>query len=368
MEFEVFIPSNDPDGFDVTLRIGAENWMRALKLGLERTCGDQDLIRNVMCDIQADDVIHVTDMASGRIFVIKQFPASSDTTDPADLDITEPIVPRKTEPIDPPVALGVSPHPKSDEPIDSEIVAAATEPTSVEDKLLRSAPLLKAGSPLGIIDGTGLFRTIGQREIKAAAGDDGARILQETVNPTSHGQQAIEYASTDYGRVTDAAIEDVFLEINELFEAKTLEEAVTFSLDLAMRHVDAESGAVAFADERGIGLYFAAARGPKADELLASNFEIPIDKGIVGFVTREGISLTVSDVSRDPRFYKDISAQLKYPVESIVCSPLQCEGRSWGAIELMNHQKRPAFSGAEMNVLTYIGHQTGRFILNLLAR
>ena len=31
MEFEVFIPSNDPDGFDVTLRVGAENWMQALK-------------------------------------------------------------------------------------------------------------------------------------------------------------------------------------------------------------------------------------------------------------------------------------------------------------------------------------------------
>lgn len=74
MQYEVFIPAVDENGFDVTLVVDAINWMAALKTGLER-CGESpNAVRSVVCDIQADQSIHVTDAASMRIFKLRELP------------------------------------------------------------------------------------------------------------------------------------------------------------------------------------------------------------------------------------------------------------------------------------------------------
>ena len=72
MIYEVFIPSIDADGYDVTLTVEADNWMSALKTGLAKTGEAEDLIRNVMCDIKQDNSIHVTDASTRRVFVLKE--------------------------------------------------------------------------------------------------------------------------------------------------------------------------------------------------------------------------------------------------------------------------------------------------------
>ena len=133
-----------------------------------------------------------------------------------------------------------------------------------------------------------------------------------------------------------------------------------------MKHIKAESGSVMFADEAGRFLYFAAARGPKAAEILSTDFQVPIKAGIVGFCTRTGVSLAIADAPRDPRFFKDVSEAVGYQAQSLVAAPIQCEGQSFGVIELLNHRERTSFNGAETNILTYIGTQVGRFIHNLI--
>jgi len=72
MFYEVFIPSTESEGFDVTMTVEADNWMQALKAGLARTGEGEDAIRNVMCDIKDDNSIHVTDATSRRVFVLKE--------------------------------------------------------------------------------------------------------------------------------------------------------------------------------------------------------------------------------------------------------------------------------------------------------
>lgn len=72
MFYEVFIPSAESEGFDVTMTVEADNWMQALKTGLTRTGEGEDAIRNVMCDIKDDNSIHVTDATTRRVFVLKE--------------------------------------------------------------------------------------------------------------------------------------------------------------------------------------------------------------------------------------------------------------------------------------------------------
>lgn len=459
MQYEVFIPSNDPDGFDVTLVVDAQNWMKALRLGLARTTQEESPMRNVMCDIQADESIHVTDADSGRVFKIRELaapeepreinerPTAPETakakghTDPRafgaidtgmvqaarssaeedEAELQEVEAQAEVEDVDDSVDFAESDD-VDDTSVQPAVVVDSEEPPAEEEspapdagvddveeterrvvqhsietavanaaaaalqfdvpnieetvkiaaknhgftRASNTAIVKATGKPLGIVSETGMFRPLGTHELEAVSEQDAARIISEKAMPTSTGIKALgsgPIPQETHARVTDSSIEDVFLEIGDLFEDdKSMEDAISFSIDLAMRHISAESGSVLFAEETGRSLYFVAARGPKSEELLQQDFLVPIKSGIVGFCTRTGVGLAVADAPDDPRFFKDISDEIGYATRSIICSPIQCEGQSFGAIELINHTDCPSFNTAEMNILSYIGKQVGRFI------
>ena len=56
----------------MTLKVGAENWMAALKAGLQKLGEQGTVSQNVMVDIQDDNSIHVTEANSGRVFRIRE--------------------------------------------------------------------------------------------------------------------------------------------------------------------------------------------------------------------------------------------------------------------------------------------------------
>jgi len=73
--FEVYCPASPPAlPVDVTLRVEAEHWLAALKAGLQKVGGPQ-MATNVLCDIQADGSIHVTDPRGGGVFRIQELRA-----------------------------------------------------------------------------------------------------------------------------------------------------------------------------------------------------------------------------------------------------------------------------------------------------
>jgi hypothetical protein len=75
--FEVFCPAAPPAvPVDVTLRVEAEHWLAALKAGLQKVGGAQ-VTSNVLCDIQADGSIHVTDPGGGGVFRITELRAEA---------------------------------------------------------------------------------------------------------------------------------------------------------------------------------------------------------------------------------------------------------------------------------------------------
>ncbi|MBX5484670.1 MAG: hypothetical protein IRZ16_22840, partial [Myxococcaceae bacterium] len=70
--FEVFIPAADENGFNVTFRVDADNWMAALKTGMTKLGEQGANVRNILVDIQDDNSVHVTESASGRVFRIRE--------------------------------------------------------------------------------------------------------------------------------------------------------------------------------------------------------------------------------------------------------------------------------------------------------
>lgn len=389
MDYEVFIPSLVPNGFDVTLVVEAENWMKALRQGLARTTKEDTPVRNVLCDIQGDNVIHVTDLDTRRVFKIREIcespksdppveerPTAPETarakgyTDPRQMPAISTNTVEASRPAEPTLMVGMPDGPADDGATD-KVVAQPFAPALDEFPGVTSTAIIKAtGKPLGIVAETGVYHNIGTCEVAVVSQEQAGQILSEVESPTGARIEVVAIGrdlEQEQAGVTDSSIEDVFLEISDLFEPEMqLESAVAFGIDLAMKHINADSGSVLFADETGQHLYFAAARGPKAADLLSTDFQVPIHAGIVGFCTRTGVSLAVADVPGDPRFYRDVAEAVGYAPQSIVAAPIQCEGQSFGVIELVNHKTRPSFNGAETNILTYIGTQVGRFIHNMI--
>lgn len=422
MLYEVFIPSTESEGYDVTITVEAKNWMSALRSGLDRTGENDTDIRGVMCDIKEDNSIHVTDAMTRRVFVLRELDPEFDAAAPAPpLEEDQPIQGPPSEPAQEEAPAETTPEevPKEDRPETPSTSAATVKLEAVEApavpavQTIESAPVVEkppaipvnssktvdpsehvsepsvvvdgldtvsdpmeefrsgevpipaAGKARNFVDDDGFVR-IGSSNYKALreqTGDE-VKVVSET-RQKSGSMEAVPYKRPEAITVSENILEDIFLEIQAIHEDNmAMEDVVNFVMDMAIEKVPCESGAVLFADVNGLELYFATARGPKAKEVMT--YRVPMGQGIVGFCAREGVSLAISDAEKDPRFHKSISTALSYPVNTVVCVPIQYEGRVYGCLELLNKNDASVFSSNEVNALNYIGNQFAQYINRLI--
>jgi putative methionine-R-sulfoxide reductase with GAF domain len=159
-------------------------------------------------------------------------------------------------------------------------------------------------------------------------------------------------------------LEDIFDLTQEVNDQNTKEDALYFMLDLALDKVGTDSGSIFLADINKHDLYFGAIRGPKADKLKELDIRIEMGQGIAGFTAEEGVGVAVSDVTRDPRFYAEVSEKIGYDTRSILCVPIQLEGRVVGSLELINRKEGDSFTERDLNVANFIGGQLARYLIN----
>lgn len=370
MLYEVLIPSSDPNGYDETITVDAGNWMMALKSGLERTGEPEADIRNVMCDIKDDNSIHVTDAMTRRVFILREVDPEEDeeaerlrqqaAAAEAEKRAAEEARRQAEEKQAAEQRLAVQASP---------VEEASPQPVTASRQADSVAPQVEVATNLDTspsdswVDDQGRMR-VGSASMEALQKEEEpARVVRSERRRTSE-REAVQIGRSEE-TVSENILEDVFLEIQIIHEnTMDMEQVVNFVMELAMSKVPAESGAILFADSDGRELYFATARGPKAAEVM--DFRVPMGKGIVGFCARQGVSLAISDAQRDERFYRNISDALQYPTQSILCAPIQFEGRVYGCIELMNRQQGSAFSANEVNAMTYIGRQFAEYINRLI--
>jgi putative methionine-R-sulfoxide reductase with GAF domain len=317
--FEVFIPSAEPDGFNITARIRADTWINALRNGLSRL-GDTAEVKDVLCDI-TEEGIHVTEPRAGRVFRIREVPDAQAA---------------------PAAKALVSESPER---------APAPRLTSPQPSVAPMAPTPSGPSP---------FASASGRFAAPAVAEEAVR--REKALPGATAGQIGRLKQTHQAHANDDTIADLFASTQRIFAMKQAKEAADFMLDLAMRTVPSDSGAVFIADINASDLYFAAARGPKAGDVM--KFRVPMGQGIVGFSAQEGVSLGVSDVQRDPRFYAAVSTAVGYEVRSILCAPAIQDGRVFGAIELINKTRDSSFTQNEVELLNYLARVFADYLVS----
>lgn len=364
--FEVFIPAADPGSFDVTLRVDAANWMQALKTGFHRL-GEQGLVpHNVLVDVQDDGSVHVTDASSTRVFRIRELSeaeAAMAKAKPRPTPIGTPVPVEPVAPAPSPAMVDlVSRTPRPDPPL----VGVARE---VRD------PHQTSGMDVPPLDPTVLRPPAPDRPTSPGASRPTPMSTPRVVLPPT--QELVSSPKPPLGpigrrrpaRSPAAQMEDVLAEVFDrvqgVYQRKDAADGLGYLLDLAMEKIPVEAGSV-FSSELVSGdLRFVVVRGPKAQEILDANIVIPAGTGIVGFCAVEGVSLALSDVQKDPRYYRGVSDRVHYETRSILCSPIIAHGRTFGCMELVNRRESPVFTEYEVGMLSYIAHQ-GALFLNTL--
>lgn len=422
MIFRIYIPALEADGVSMTIDVEAENWMMALRAGLDEVGADPDIVKRAICDIKADKTIHVMEPAQGRVFVLRELNRHPTTPPPAadpyagrDIPVGEVIAEPATPagrirarpntrpasatslPVSPP-----APEPPDDGPlrhITAEVPAWATESTeevpwvedaeSAADKpsaarrdtapfqnlvvrdaagVLTSAPDMDAiDYSLDEADLEKYFRDpdapptrqISHLDIDSMVRDD-PRVMART--PSEEIPTELRARLRDAERESEELFAQVFEEMAEIdmVAGDEVEEGLSFALELAVKRIPSEAGWLLLADMNRRDLYFATATGPRAEEVI--DYRLPMGKGIAGFCAVNGVSMALSDVERDPRFQLSISKSIGYRIDSVACAPVQHEGRVFGAIQIMNHQARAEYTPAELDILNYIARRTAEFL------
>jgi len=381
--YEVFVPAAPPAlPMDVTLRIEAEHWLAALKSGLQKIGGAQ-MTSNVLCDIQDDGSIHVTDSTSGRVFRIQEMaavpaPAAAPPAPPP--AAASPPAPRAAAPAPrppppaapppaaaPPAARPAPPPPATAKPAPPPAAAPqASRPAPPPAAAAKPAPPPAAKPPA-------------PPPAPAAAPAPAARAAPAARPRPSSEPSAVEQVAKPsqppparIGRTHREAREDL---LAELFEAvsrlqgqRDRKAGLGFLLDLAMEKLQCESGTVFLSALADDDLEFAVVRGPRATELSTAKMTVPVGVGIVGFCAQENVCLAVSDAQKDKRFHRAISDAIGYETRSLLCAPVAREGRVLGAIEVMNKAGGAVFGEGDLAVLAYLAAQAAEFLHRLDVR
>ena len=124
----------------------------------------------------------------------------------------------------------------------------------------------------------------------------------------------------------------------------------------------AKAASILLLDEVTNELVFEAVVG-EGEDLLGRRF--PAGTGVAGWVLATRTPLVIEDVTRDPRFAKDVAEGTGYVPQGLMAVPLLHDERALGVLEVLDRQSR--FTLEEMELLGLFASQAA-IALDLLRR
>jgi len=411
MYWQLTIPENDPEKLSASITVKAENWYSALKDGLEKQGVDSKWVSNLSCRIEPDQSVIVTDFISRRVYRLRPLDTEAQSGAPEAAEVAGAEADRRPVPALPD---GLAPHTlfyardeasPGGEGIFYRERLLVVDPGLTRDQVGRLIHAyfqqLKAMGPspetrlfvsVQVFDHA--FENEARRPAIAAltwrewypdkprilfplSGEESVTFSKLPADPTAAPQAASEAAPQTVPQAppkrkpsitpppgdifaADDKMIQAFEGMQEIYGVEDHDSAAEFGLDLSMRLIACEAGrAMLFAPGK-YELYVAAARGPGAELLKERKFSLK--RGIIGFATQNSVVINVAEPENDPRFESDIDAQAGFHTRSVLCAPIQYEGRTLGALELLNSPNRRGFKQAEVNILAYIGSALAEYL------
>jgi Nif-specific regulatory protein len=137
-------------------------------------------------------------------------------------------------------------------------------------------------------------------------------------------------------------LKNIFTWVSSVQDLNQLLELI---LHTGTRIMRAKASSLLLLDQKTQKLYFKVTTGTQKDKM--KNFEISLGQGIVGHVAETGEPLLIEDVSQDKRWYRNISDEIGFKTQSILCVPMKVKNNVIGAIEFINKAEGEAFQKSE---------------------
>jgi GAF domain-containing protein len=130
----------------------------------------------------------------------------------------------------------------------------------------------------------------------------------------------------------------------------------------AMSLFGARGCSLALLDEEREELVFHVVSGGAEEEV--TGLRIPAGHGIAGWVVTSGQPIVLQDVSRDPRFARDVADEIGYTPTSIMAMPLETEREMLGVIEVLDPRGGGAGEPRDLELLAVFAQQAALAIEN----
>ena len=141
-----------------------------------------------------------------------------------------------------------------------------------------------------------------------------------------------------------------------------LNQLLELILHTGARIMRAKASSLLLLDQKTQKLYFKVTTGTQKDKM--KNFEINLGQGIAGHVAETGEPLLIEDVSRDKRWYRNISDEIGFKTRSILCVPMKAKNNVIGAIEFINKAEGEAFQKSDLELLNVFADVAALAIVN----
>ncbi len=141
-----------------------------------------------------------------------------------------------------------------------------------------------------------------------------------------------------------------------------LNQLLELILHTGTRIMRAKASSLLLLDQKTQKLYFKVTTGTQKDKM--KNFEISLGQGIVGHVAETGEPLLIEDVAQDKRWYRNISDEIGFKTQSILCVPMKVKDNVIGAIEFINKAEGEAFQKSDLELLNVFADVAALAIVN----
>ncbi len=115
---------------------------------------------------------------------------------------------------------------------------------------------------------------------------------------------------------------------------QTLEETLGAIARSAAAVMKTEASSVIMLDKARGKQVFRATVGDRSDQLIGVEYDQSV--GISGKAIREGVAVTVDDVTKEKSFYKEIDAMTSFHTRAVIAAPLIHQGEILGVVEVIN--------------------------------
>ncbi|OGQ88984.1 MAG: hypothetical protein A2512_09790 [Deltaproteobacteria bacterium RIFOXYD12_FULL_56_24] len=134
-------------------------------------------------------------------------------------------------------------------------------------------------------------------------------------------------------------------------------------LEMANEILDCEASSILIADLEGKELLVALPTGPKKNLIYGKT--IPMDKGLAGWVYRNGQSALASNAGTDARFDNGMDRNADFVTRSILAVPLHVNGECIGAVQALN-KCDDNFTQHDVNVLSILANMLANVMAGVL--